>query len=75
VWVASDREGQDDAHLAVTDPNGVLVTQVRRSGVAFSDNSAQFYPGVIDVGVAGPYRIEFTVGSDTMCVTVRYALS
>lgn len=72
VWVASDREGHDDARLTVTDPKGRTSTQVREGGVAFVETAAQFYPGTVLVSVPGLYRIEIAVGQDHMCATVHY---
>lgn len=73
LWVASDRDGRDDARLTVVDPNGETSAQVRKSGVAFVETAAQFYPGIVAVTVPGTYRIEIAVGQDRMCVTVHYA--
>lgn len=74
-WVASQREGRDDAYLIVTDPAGVQNRQVRRSGEAFVSNAKQFYPGVIQLGVGGSYRIDIVVGSDSMCVVADFVVS
>jgi hypothetical protein len=75
VWVASDRDGHDDAVLEVTDPNGAMVRSVREGGVASVPSAKQFYPGVIELSVSGPYRIEITVGPDRMCLVARYSLT
>lgn len=75
IWVSSQRAGHDDAQLAITDPAGVTVRQTRRSGESFVTNAKQFYPGVIRLHDAGPYRIEVTVGPDRMCVIADYRVS
>ena len=72
VWVASDRDGDDDAIVVVTDPRRLEVRQRRPSGRATMEGTPQFYPGDIATPVAGAYRIEVKVGADTMCVVVRY---
>jgi hypothetical protein len=73
LWVASQRAGQDDAALAITDPSGKTERQIRKSGDAIVVGTPQFYPGIIRVGPPGPYRIDVRVGPDHLCVIVDYS--
>lgn len=72
LWVASQREGADDAILRVTDPAGHTTRLVRPSGRASVDNAAQFYPGTIPVSTSGQYKLRVTVGHDEICVTAAF---
>jgi hypothetical protein len=72
LWVASQREGADDAILRVTDPTGHTTRLVRPSGQASVDNAAQFYPGTIPVTTSGQYKLRVTVGHDEICVTAAF---
>ncbi len=72
IWVASQGDGHDDARLAITDPTGNQTVQHRLSGAARAFGVKQFYPGEIQVSLAGSYRLEATIGPDKMCVTVDY---
>lgn len=72
LWVSSQRKGRDDAVIVITAPDGEKVTQTRESGMAFVRGAEQFYPGEIRAPMTGTYRIDVTVGSDTMCVKVDY---
>ena len=72
LWVASDRDGDDDAIIVVTDPRQREVRQRRPSGRATVEGTPQFYPGDIATPMAGAYTIKVTVGADTICVVVRY---
>lgn len=44
LWIASQRDGRDDAQLAITGPAGTA-HQARHSDEAFVSNARQFYPG------------------------------
>jgi hypothetical protein len=72
VWVASQRRGSDTAVLVVTDPQGHNLIERRKPGAASAKGAQQFFPGVIRVRLSGHYRLDLTVGPDTMCVTVEY---
>jgi hypothetical protein len=72
LWVASQREGMDEAILTVTDPTGVPTRQTRPPGMDFIAGAKQFYAGGIHIGSRGPYRIDLTIGPDTMCVVAVY---
>ena len=73
LWVASDRDGEDDAIIVVTDPRQRDVRQQRRpSGKATVEGTPQFYPGDIATPLAGAYMIKVTVGADSICMVVRY---
>jgi hypothetical protein len=72
LWVASQREGMDAAILTVTDPTGVPTRQTRPPGVDFIPGAKQFYAGGIHIGHSGRYRIDLTIGPDTMCVVAVY---
>lgn len=71
LWVASQRGGRGEAVIVVTAPTGDRASQTRKRH-AFVRGLEQFYPGVIQAPVAGTYRIDVTVGRDTMCVKVDY---
>ena len=72
LWVASDRDGEDDAIIVVTDPRQRDVRQQRPSGKATVEGTPQFYPGDIATPLAGAYMIKVTVGADSICMVVRY---
>lgn len=72
VWVASQRDGRDDALLTVTSPDGATERQTRKSGEAFVETAKQFYPGTIHLSGSGPYRIDVRVGPDHLCAIVDY---
>jgi hypothetical protein len=72
VWVASQRRGSDTAVLVVTDPKGHKLLERRKPGVASAKGVQQFFPGLIRVRLSGRYRLDLSVGPDTMCVTVEY---
>ena len=72
LWVASQREGMDEAILTVTDPTGVPTRQTRPPGMDFVAGAKQFYAGGIHIGGSGPYRIDLTIGPDTMCIVAVY---
>lgn len=74
LWVASQRDGRDEAKLNVLRPDGSTEQQSRPSGEAFVDNARQFYPGAIQVQEAGAYRIDVRVGPDHICVVVDFTL-
>jgi hypothetical protein len=72
VWVSSKRSGNDTAVLVVADPKGGHATQRRPPRMGSVAGVEQFFPGVIRVRLPGAYRLDVTVGSDRMCVTVNY---
>lgn len=72
VWASSQRKGDGDAVLVVTDPTGRQTKQTRPGGVAFIDSAPQFFPGAIQVRKSGPYRLHLKIDDDTMCVVVDY---
>jgi hypothetical protein len=72
LWVSSQREGRDEAILTVTDPTGVPTRQTRPPRRDFVGGVKQFYAGGIPIGSSGRYRIELTIGPDTMCVVAVY---
>jgi len=75
VWVASQRDGLDNASLTILGPDGMTEQQTRPSGQAFVSNARQFYPGEIQVRVSGTYRIDVHVGPDHICVIAHYSLT
>ncbi|MDQ6897864.1 MAG: hypothetical protein M3171_14910 [Actinomycetota bacterium] len=75
LWVASQRDGRDEAKLTILRLDGSTEQQSRPSGEAFVDNARQFYPGTIRVQPAGAYRIDVRVGPDHICVVAGFTLS
>ena len=61
--MASDRDGDDDAIIVVTDPRQREVRQRRPSGGATVEGTPQFYPGDNASPMAGAYTIKVTVGA------------
>ncbi len=72
IWVASQRPGSDDAVLVVTGPDGRRTSQRRPTGQSSVPDARQYYPGSVTASTHGPYRIEVAVGTDRLCVIVRY---
>jgi hypothetical protein len=72
VWIASQRKGHDDAIVRITSPDGHAHRQRRKSGLSWTVDVAQFYPGSLSVTKSGIYRLQIRVGRDTMCVRVHY---
>jgi len=62
----------DEAILTVTDPTGVPTRQTRPPGRDLIANAKQFYAGEINIGGSGPYRIDLTIGPDTICIMAVY---
>ena len=73
VWVASQRDGHDDAALTILRPDGTTQRQIRRSGEASISDAKQFYPGTIELRGPGAYRIAVHAGPDQLCVIADYS--
>lgn len=74
MWIASQRDGHDNAEVTIVRPDGTTERKARASGTATVSDARQFYPGTIQIPATGPYRIEVQVGPDYICVLADFTV-